>query len=78
MIHADIKLENLLMESSQREDEYHKVKICDFGLSQICDQYSGKSKLDVKCGTQGYMAPEVQAVYLKSINILAHLHWSRS
>jgi serine/threonine protein kinase len=50
------------MESAEREDEHHKVKICDFGLSQICDPNSGKSLVEVKCGTMGYIAPEVHPV----------------
>jgi len=62
VIHNDIKLENLLMESSEREDEHHKVKICDFGLSQICNSSNRKSLVEVKCGTMGYIAPEVQPV----------------
>ena len=37
IIHHDIKLENLLMQASEREDEYNRIKICDFGLSQILD-----------------------------------------
>lgn len=58
VIHDDIKLENLLMETAEREDEFNKVKICDFGLSQITDPSVGKTKLEVKCGTMGYIAPE--------------------
>lgn len=56
------------MESSEREDEYHKIKICDFGLSQICDPNSGKAKVEVKCGTMGYIAPEMQPVRYSSYN----------
>eukprot|EP00347_Sterkiella_histriomuscorum_P022527 403338154 len=59
VIHHDIKLENLLMESSQREDEYNSIKICDFGLAHILDQSTGKSLVEVKCGTMGYIAPEI-------------------
>jgi serine/threonine protein kinase len=33
VIHDDIKLENLLMQTSEREDEFNRIKICDFGLS---------------------------------------------
>ena len=35
VIHVDLKLENVLMQSSEREDEYDVPKICDFGLSHI-------------------------------------------
>lgn len=47
------------MESSIREDEFNRIKICDFGLSQICDPTTGKCKVEVKCGTIGYIAPEI-------------------
>lgn len=50
------------MQSSEREDEYKKAKICDFGLSQVFDPIVGKTKIEVKCGTMGYIAPEIQAV----------------
>jgi serine/threonine protein kinase len=38
------------------------MKICDFGLSQIIDPSIGKAKVETKCGTLGYMAPEIQHV----------------
>lgn len=50
------------MQSSEREDEFNKVKICDFGLSQIIDSSIGKAKVESKCGTIGYMAPEISNV----------------
>ena len=63
IIHDDIKLDNLLMASADRDDEYNTVKICDFGLSQLLNPTTGKSApLQQKCGTMGYIAPEVKAV----------------
>lgn len=62
VIHDDIKLENLLVNSTEREDEYNQVKICDFGLSYPVDPVSGKAQTEVKCGTLGYMAPEISTV----------------
>jgi serine/threonine protein kinase len=47
------------MESSEREDEYNRIKVCDFGLSQICKPDNGKAHMEVKMGTRGYIAPEV-------------------
>jgi serine/threonine protein kinase len=41
------------------------MKICDFGLSQIIDPYLGKATLETKCGTMGYMAPEI-------LNVIIH------
>lgn len=59
MAHHDIKLENILKKSTEREDEFDVAKICDFGLSHIIDPAIGKAKPEVKCGTMGYMAPEI-------------------
>jgi serine/threonine protein kinase len=62
VIHDDIKLENILLQSAEREDEYNKAKICDFGLSQRVDPILQKAYLEAKCGTMGYMAPEISTV----------------
>ena len=57
VIHADIKLENVLKQSSDVEEEYAIAKICDFGLSRKMD---GNGQLSMpKVGTMGYMAPEI-------------------
>jgi len=58
VIHSDLKLENLLVQSSDREDEYSTTKICDFGLCHLVDLNIGKAFMQVKCGTYGYIAPE--------------------
>ena len=50
------------MISSEREDEYPKAKICDFGLSNLINPSNGKAQTEVRCGTMGYIAPEMQAV----------------
>jgi len=42
VIHDDIKLENILMNSAEREDEFNKIKLCDFGLSSIVNPATGK------------------------------------
>jgi serine/threonine protein kinase len=47
------------MISTDREDEYRKAKICDFGLSHLINPASGKAKAEARCGTQGYIAPEM-------------------
>ena len=46
--HRDIKVENILLDT----DEFI-IKICDFGVSDQCDEQIGY------CGTKQYMAPEV-------------------
>ena len=49
IIHRDLKLENLLIDSD------HVVKLCDFGW---CSPPGDPSR-NVVCGTYEYMAPEV-------------------
>jgi len=50
IVHRDLKPENILV------DHEGKVKIIDFGLS-TCTKFS--KHLFVRCGTPGYIAPEV-------------------
>jgi len=55
-----MKLENILMQSPEREDEFRIPKICDFGLCHVMDPcMGGKARMVVRCGTKGYMAPEI-------------------
>jgi serine/threonine protein kinase len=36
------------------------VKLCDFGLSHIMSsEYNGKALMTERCGTGGYIAPEI-------------------
>ena len=51
VVHDDIKLDNILLKTNEREDEYDDAKLCDFGLSQKIDPSIGKAYLEVKCGT---------------------------
>ena len=57
MIHADIKLENVLKQTPIVSEEYPVAKICDFGLSSKMDA-NGQLSMP-KVGTVGYMAPEI-------------------
>ncbi|EOA17843.1 hypothetical protein CARUB_v10006247mg [Capsella rubella] len=50
VIHRDIKLENVLMESES------KIKILDFGLSNVMED---GDTLKTSCGSPNYAAPEV-------------------
>jgi serine/threonine protein kinase len=52
IIHRDLKLENIMLVS---QDNDHELKIVDFGLSTKID----KVDPNVRCGTPGYVAPEV-------------------
>ena len=56
-MHADIKLENILKQSSDMEGEFDQAKLCDFGLSGTLDS-DGKLSMQ-RVGTLGYMAPEL-------------------
>ena len=59
IIHADIKLENILQSEAIVPEELPISKLCDFGLSHKMNN-DGKAFPLVKCGTLGYMAPELE------------------
>ena len=66
VIHSDMKIQNALVQRPDPEEadagEYPIVKLCDFGLSHIMSaEYNGKSLMVERCGTGGYIAPEVGA-----------------
>jgi len=50
VVHRDVKLENILL------DEHKKPVLCDFGF---CVSIHDTDLMKVKCGTPGYMAPEM-------------------
>lgn len=56
IIHRDLKLENILLTS--KESDY-EIKVADFGLSTTTDNID----LFRKCGTPGFVAPEVLLNY---------------
>mmetsp|Transcript_16967 Transcript_16967/g.30538 ORF Transcript_16967/g.30538 Transcript_16967/m.30538 type:complete len:310 (+) Transcript_16967:287-1216(+) len=53
-VHRDLKLDNVLL---AREDDLLSMKIADFGLA--CDL--DKERLQKRCGSAGYIAPEIIA-----------------
>ncbi|KAL7275846.1 Calcium/calmodulin-dependent protein kinase type I [Rhizina undulata] len=54
IVHRDLKPENLLFRTS---DENANIVIVDFGLSAFIGD--DPHALDMRCGTEGYMAPEI-------------------
>ena len=52
IVHRDLKPENLMLAN----DDLRSVKVCDFGFSKIVKK---KNALQTRCGTPGYMAPEI-------------------
>jgi serine/threonine protein kinase KIN1/2 len=65
IVHSDLKLQNALVQKPEDEDEgydFPSVKLCDFGLSHILrPEFNGKALMAEKCGTSGYIAPEIQS-----------------
>lgn len=55
VVHRDLKLENILL--GGRDLSKCCVKIGDFGLSEFWRR--GKELMKNRCGTPGYMAPEI-------------------
>jgi len=52
IIHRDLKPENIMFKKQDSLD----LGICDFGLATYADE---KAYLFVRCGTPGYVAPEI-------------------
>lgn len=56
-----MKLDNILIANYANADEYIEVKLADFGLSDTITP--PQVKLHLKCGSPGYIAPEVLRGY---------------
>jgi serine/threonine protein kinase len=54
-MHRDLKPENMILKD-KGDLESNSLKLVDFGLSSFCDQ---KEYLFKRCGTPGYVAPEI-------------------
>ena len=54
IIHRDIKPENILLSG-----DCESIKIADFGLSKLFSQAGPAVSVQTRCGTPGYVAPEV-------------------
>jgi len=57
IIHRDLKPENILLAS--KDIESTDVKVADFGLSKLFPDDSAAAETQTRCGTPGYVAPEV-------------------
>jgi serine/threonine protein kinase len=61
-----MKIQNALLQRPEEDEkqagEFPIVKLCDFGLSHVIKpEYNGKALMVEKCGTGGYIAPEIGA-----------------
>ena len=61
--HRDIKLENILIDTSER------IKIIDFGFSIDYKSKEKQNKYAFLCGTPCYMAPELLEIKQKTCNL---------
>lgn len=66
IVHRDIKLQNVLLVS---KNSHTRVKIGDFSLAE----YFNEKEMTIKCGTPGFMAPEIfsQNSYNEKIDIFS-------
>ncbi|RMZ95513.1 testis-specific serine threonine- kinase 3-like [Brachionus plicatilis] len=53
IIHRDLKLENLLMDSSRN------IKLCDFGFSKDLNSLDSDNLSRTYCGSKAYASPEI-------------------
>ena len=53
VIHRDIKLDNILLNS-----DFTEIKLCDFGVSRFA---KAGERVNEQCGTPAYLAPEIIA-----------------
>lgn len=56
VVHRDVKLENVIV------DFYGNAKIIDFGLAAFVQE---ENYVYVKCGTPGFIAPEILSMNLE-------------
>lgn len=56
IVHRDLKPENMLLKYKDRPLHSNEIKIIDFGLATY---YASEKQIYTKCGTIGYIAPEV-------------------
>ena len=54
MIHRDLKPENLVL--AEKDNDF-EIRIADFGLATFVS--SGDELLKLRCGSPGYVAPEI-------------------
>ena len=64
IMHRDLKIENIMFkENLEEQDESpDNIRIIDFGLSKYSKNDDQNDKLDhlfLKCGTPGYISPEI-------------------
>jgi serine/threonine protein kinase len=56
IVHRDIKPDNILVQSIHDKGKHYEVKVADLGLAT---QTPNDAPIFAKCGTPGYIAPEI-------------------
>lgn len=60
IVHRDIKLDNILIKQIEDGSNNYEVRVADFGLACFNPK---DEKLTQKCGSPGYVAPEMLRGY---------------
>jgi len=68
-MHRDIKPENLLLRECSNN---YDIVIADFGLATLLNE---KNIIFKRCGTPGYIAPEILAYKVTGLNLFLLLGW---
>lgn len=61
IMHRDLKLENIMFKNKLDQEICENIKIIDFGLALSLTNKKNPENSFLKCGTPGYISPEIFA-----------------
>jgi len=68
LMHRDLKPKNIMLKRGSGKKKGYVLKIVDFGLAEEVKLGDKKKRLFNRCGTMGYMAPEIFKWQKKNYN----------